>query len=255
MTTSFPPGQAVTLNGMQMYYVLAGRGEPLVLLHGYTGSSKDWALFFDDLAREYQLVIPDLRGHGRSTNPSKEYTHRQAASDVVALLDNLGIEHFKAIGVSGGGNILLHLATQHPSRVVAMVLVSELLSRTSSDIHAPLRRGQAHRRRIEDLLGQMPIQKKVALRAGVNGWYTAPVERLGTPSLGMTDGPNGAFTGKFFEHGYIRHIGDIGDKCPNGDNGDIGDKCCSTRATCLGDWDPAWGAGNPSPECHIARSA
>jgi transposase len=43
MTTSFPPGQTVTLNGMQMYYVLAGQGEPLVLLHGYTGSSKDWA--------------------------------------------------------------------------------------------------------------------------------------------------------------------------------------------------------------------
>jgi len=75
MTTPFPPGQAVTLNGMQMYYVLAGRGEPLVLLHGYAGSSKDWALFFDDLAKEYQLVIPDLRGHGRSTNPSKEYTY------------------------------------------------------------------------------------------------------------------------------------------------------------------------------------
>ncbi len=69
-------------------------------------------------------MIPDLRGHGRSTNPLLEYTHRQAASDVVALLDHLGIERFKAIGISGGGNILLHLATQHPSRVVAMVLVS-----------------------------------------------------------------------------------------------------------------------------------
>ncbi len=124
MTTSFPPGQIVTLNGMQMYYVIAGQGEPLVLLHGYTGSSKDWTLFFDDLAKEYQLVIPDLRGHGRSTNPLLEYTHRQAASDVVALLDHLGIERFKAMGISGGGNILLHLAIQHPSRVVAMVLVS-----------------------------------------------------------------------------------------------------------------------------------
>ena len=43
MTTLLPPGQTVTLNGMQMYYVLAGQGELLVLLHGYTGSSKDWA--------------------------------------------------------------------------------------------------------------------------------------------------------------------------------------------------------------------
>ena len=99
---------------------------------------------------------------------------------------------------------------------------------------------------IEDLFGQMTLQEKVALLAGTDGWYTAPVERLGIPSLGMTDDPNGAFTGKFFEHG------DIGDNGDNGDNGDIGDKCRSTRASCLGDWDPAWGAGNPSPECHIA---
>ena len=114
---------------------------------------------------------------------------------------------------------------------------------------------------IEDLLGQMTLQEKVALLAGTDGWHTAPVERLGISSLGMTDGPKGAFTVRFFEHG---DNGDIRDKCPNGDNGDngdkcpngdIGDKCRSTRAPCLGDWDPAWGAGNPSPECHIARSA
>ena len=124
MTTSLPPGQTVTINGMQMYYVLHGQGEPLVLLHGFTGSSSDWSLFFHDLASEYQLVIPDLRGHGRSTNPSMEFTFRQCALDVFALLDHLGIERFKAIGLSGGGNTLLHMSTQQPGRIVAMVLVS-----------------------------------------------------------------------------------------------------------------------------------
>ena len=124
MTTPLPPGQTLPLNGMQLYYVMPGQGEPLVLLHGFTGSSNDWALFFHDLAKEYQLVIPDLRGHGRSTNPAMEFTFRQAALDVFALLDHLRIERFKAIGISGGGNTLLHLATQQPSRVAAMVLVS-----------------------------------------------------------------------------------------------------------------------------------
>src|SRR5260370_31020743 len=76
---------------------------------------------------------------------------------------------------------------------------------------------------------------QVAMLAGTNGWYTMPVERLGILSLGMTDGPNGAFTGRFFEHGDIGDNGDIGDI------GDIGDKCRSTRV--------------PSPECHIAQSA
>ncbi len=124
MATSLPPGQTVSLNGMQMYYVLHGQGEPLVLLHGFTGSSNDWSLFFHDLASEYHLVIPYLLGHGRSTNSLMEFTFRQCALDVFALLDHLGIERFKAIGLSGGGNTLLHMATQQPGRIVAMVLVS-----------------------------------------------------------------------------------------------------------------------------------
>src|SRR5436190_23794623 len=103
MNTSLPPGQIVDINGMQMYYVMVGQGEPLLLLHGFRGSSQDWEPFLHDLAGEYQLIIPDLRGHGRSTNPSLEFTHRQAARDVWALLDHLHIERFMAIGISGGG--------------------------------------------------------------------------------------------------------------------------------------------------------
>ena len=117
-------GQTISINGMQMYYVTHGQGEPLVLLHGYTGSSADWELFLPDLAKEYRLVMPDLRGHGRSTNPSMTFSFRQAALDMFALLDHLGIDQIKAIGMSGGGNTLLHMATQQPGRVAAMVLVS-----------------------------------------------------------------------------------------------------------------------------------
>ncbi len=119
-----PLGQTVTINEMQMYYVAHGQDEPLVLLHGYTGSSGDWEMFLPDLAKEHRLIIPDLRGHGRSTNPSTTFTFRQAALDVFALLDLLGIKQFKAIGMSGGGNTLLHMATQQPGRVAAMALAS-----------------------------------------------------------------------------------------------------------------------------------
>src|SRR5256886_3133274 len=103
MRTSLPPGQTLTLHDMQMYYLDAGEGEPLLLLHGYTGASTDWAFCFDELASQYRLIIPDLRGHGRSTNPSGEYRQRQAARDVQALLDHLGIGSFQGIGASGGG--------------------------------------------------------------------------------------------------------------------------------------------------------
>jgi pimeloyl-ACP methyl ester carboxylesterase len=107
-----------------MYYEIVGEGEPLVLLHGFNGTSSTWEPLVDDLASAFQLIIPDLRGHGSSTNPSGEFTHRQAALDVFALLDHLGVECVKAIGSSSGGMTLLHMATQQPDRIDSMVLNS-----------------------------------------------------------------------------------------------------------------------------------
>ncbi len=116
--------ETVAVNGIRMHYQRHGQGGPLLLLHGFTGAGGDWAPFVEALSSEHELIIPDLRGHGRSTNPSGTYTHRQAALDVLALLDRLEVGSVKAIGVSGGANALLHMATQEPSRVEAMVLVS-----------------------------------------------------------------------------------------------------------------------------------
>ncbi len=72
----------------------------------------------------YRAIVPDFRGHGRSTNPSRAFTFRQAASDMFALLDHLSIPRVKAVGLSMGAKTLLHMATQQPDRVEAMVLVS-----------------------------------------------------------------------------------------------------------------------------------
>jgi len=124
MESTTTTGQTEPINGMQMYYEVHGQGEPLVLLHGFTGAGSNWQAFIGDLIKEYQLIIPDLRGHGRSTNPSAEFTFRQSALDLFALLDRLGIQRCKAIGVSAGGKTLLHMATQQPARIEAMVLVS-----------------------------------------------------------------------------------------------------------------------------------
>ena len=113
-----------TLNGVQLYFETHGSGEPLLLLHGFGGCSQDWSPLVADWSAHFQLIIPDLRGHGRSSNPAKVFRHQDAAADILALLDHLAIGNFKALGVSGGGNVLLHLATRQPERVEAMVLVS-----------------------------------------------------------------------------------------------------------------------------------
>ncbi len=122
--TASPDGRTKTFNGAHIYFEVHGNGEPLILLHGFGGCSQDWAPLIKDLGTQFRLIIPDMRGHGRSSNPSKFFRHQDSAGDISGLLDHLGIGSFKGLGVSGGGNVLLHLATQQPERVQAMVLVS-----------------------------------------------------------------------------------------------------------------------------------
>jgi len=124
MKASLPSGQTQAVNDIEMYYEIRGEGEPLILLHGGGGAGANWNFIFKETPKGFQLVIPDLRGHGRSTNPSMKFTFRQSALDVFALLDSLGVERFKAIGMSMGAKTLLHMATQQPNRVEAMILVS-----------------------------------------------------------------------------------------------------------------------------------
>ena len=117
--------ESVQLNDIEMYYETEGAGEPLLLLHDGAGCQEHWIhAGRDQFVREYTLIKPDARGHGRSTNPHKTITHRQCALDTLALLDHLGVRKCRAIGLSMGGNILLHMATLQPDRIEAMVVVS-----------------------------------------------------------------------------------------------------------------------------------
>lgn len=122
-----PEGHFASVNGIEMYYEIHGQGSPLVLLHAFTRSGQDWQPFIADLAKQYRLIIPDLRGHGRSTNPTNQFTHRQSALDVFALLDQLKIDRFKAMGIRTGGMTLTHMATQQPARVEAMILIGSTI--------------------------------------------------------------------------------------------------------------------------------
>jgi pimeloyl-ACP methyl ester carboxylesterase len=114
----------VAINGFEMHFVTRGAGEPLLLLHGGMGIGDDWRHVFSSDPPGYSLIVPDLRGHGRSTTLPDGFTFRGCAQDVLALLDHLGLARVKAIGMSLGAKTLLHVATIEPGRVDAMVLVS-----------------------------------------------------------------------------------------------------------------------------------
>ena len=119
-----PPGKVVAVNGINLHYEERGAGQPLLLLHGFGMCGPgDWGTIADELAKTNRVILADLRGHGWSTNPTGEFTMRQSAEDIRALLDALKIDRVRAMGISAGGMTLLHLATKYPGRVDSMVII------------------------------------------------------------------------------------------------------------------------------------
>ena len=116
-------GNYANVNGVNLYYETYGKGSPLVLLHYMTGSHKIWDQWIDSLSQDYKLIIPDLRGHGKSTNPSGKFGYKIVAQDIYALMDELEIKNFMAMGASSGAMTLIHMATMDSTRIDAMILI------------------------------------------------------------------------------------------------------------------------------------
>jgi pimeloyl-ACP methyl ester carboxylesterase len=116
-------GGTVSVNGIQMYYETVGAGEPLLLVHGWSGNADYFGPLLDELSSHYRLIIPELRGHGHSTNPGGIFTIEQTASDVLALLERLGLQRVRALGASAGGLTILTMAIQNPDVFESMIVV------------------------------------------------------------------------------------------------------------------------------------
>lgn len=107
----------VEVNGASIWYAVFGSGPPVVLLHGGLANSNYWGNQIPALARKYQVIVIDSRGHGRSTRGAQPYGYELMASDVLGVLDKLGIPKAAIVGWSDGAIIGLSLALNHPDRV------------------------------------------------------------------------------------------------------------------------------------------
>jgi pimeloyl-ACP methyl ester carboxylesterase len=110
--------------GVRIAYELRGHGEPLVLVHGLAYDRAGWGRLPELLAERFRVVLLDNRGVGESDVPAGPYAVAQMAEDVVAVLDDAGIERTNLFGVSLGGYIAQELTLAHPERVEKLILVS-----------------------------------------------------------------------------------------------------------------------------------
>ena len=103
------------VNGVHMYYEVYGDGSPLVLLHGgMLTIDLNFATLIPALARAHQVIGVEMQGHGRTADINREITPAALASDVVGLLDQLGIDRAHVFGHSMGGAVTLELGINHP---------------------------------------------------------------------------------------------------------------------------------------------
>ena len=114
------------VNGLEFRVLRQGSGEPLILLHGFTGRAESWQPVFDRLASNYDLHAIDLIGHGESSAPPDPARYRfdLAVNDLAAVLDRLGIDRAAWLGYSLGGRLALGVAIANPRRVSALILES-----------------------------------------------------------------------------------------------------------------------------------
>ena len=111
----------------EIYLKRSGDGPPLLLLHGFPQTHVSWHKIAPRLAEEYTVIVPDLRGYGRSVGPSEpnaaDYTHRRMAEDMVAVMDELGFDEYDVVGHDRGARVGYRYALDHPDRVRSLAVL------------------------------------------------------------------------------------------------------------------------------------
>lgn len=101
-----------------------GQGTPLTMLHGYPLDHTIWLDMVPEMESHVRMILPDLRGHGRSPSPPGKYSMIEMAEDVIRLLDSLSIEKTVVAGHSMGGYVALQLVKSFPDRIMGLALVA-----------------------------------------------------------------------------------------------------------------------------------
>ncbi|MGI8459459.1 MAG: alpha/beta fold hydrolase [Propionibacteriaceae bacterium] len=215
-------GGYADVNGLHLYWERYGQGPPLVLLHGGMLTIElNFAGLIPTLAATHTVIGIEQQGHGRTANTERAITYPNLASDVVALLDQLGIERATVLGHSMGGAVALELAVSHPDRVSAIVPVSASVradglhpdlgdpstyatspimptGQDFADFRAAYHRLSPHPEKFEEFMAYLG-----AMDHHVDGWTDEQLAGIGCPVLivqGDTDFTTVAHAGFMHDH-------------------------------------------------------
>jgi pimeloyl-ACP methyl ester carboxylesterase len=112
---------------VRLHYLVAGKGEPVLLLHGYAQNSHMWRPLMVELAKSHTVIAPDLRGFGQSFKPASGYDKKTMAQDIHALAQSLGYQHEVVVGHDIGLMVAYAYAAQYPNEVDRIALMDAFL--------------------------------------------------------------------------------------------------------------------------------
>ena len=117
-------GKVLKLKNADLYYEVYGEGEPLFLLHGNSGSIKDFYQQIPVLSKQYKVIVMDTRAQGKSIDKTKnDFNYKIFADDVKALADHLGLQKINIAGWSDGGNTGLEFALKYPQNLNRLIII------------------------------------------------------------------------------------------------------------------------------------
>ena len=122
-----PLSKFADVNGVKLHYLVAGSGDPIILVHGYAETSHMWLPLIKELQKNHLVIAPDLRGFGESSMPEAGYTKAVMAQDIHALATSLKLGHVRIVGHDIGLMVAYAYAAQFPSEVDRVVLMDAFL--------------------------------------------------------------------------------------------------------------------------------
>lgn len=195
-------GSYASINGLEMYYEVHGKGQPLVLLHGGMTTIGDFAAMLPAFAQTRQVIASERQGHGHTADIDRPFTLEHMADETAELLRQLKIEKADIFGYSTGGSIALAFAMRHPQMVRKLVLVSTIYN--DSGYSPGMLEGLKHATAADmpDIMRQMYtevaprpedwpklVAKSVASVGDFKGWQPQDIQAINLPTfLVVADG-------------------------------------------------------------------